>query len=209
MFGLTAFGLGLGYVIWSAHVDSDWTTFLPGLVVAGLGMGCTFAPMQTMAMQDITPRLAGAASGVINTTRQLGGVVGSAVVGAVLQNRLATALHDQAVTYSSQLPPRVPKQAFIDNFTNAAKSGFQVGRGETGGAFSFPPGTPAQVKAQMAQIAHDVFVNGYVNAMRPTLAVSISVLLIGAASTVLARRVTGAHLVERAAEAQEAAAAAG
>src|SRR5262249_62140828 len=60
--------------------------------VAGLGIGCTMSPMQTIATRNVDPRLAGAASGVLNTIRQTGSALGSAVVLAVLQNRLAAQL---------------------------------------------------------------------------------------------------------------------
>src|SRR5205807_2332888 len=71
---------------------------------AGLGLGMTFAPLTTVAMRNVKPHMAGAASGVLNTVRQVGGAIGSAVIGAVLQTRLATQLHEQAVAYSSQVP---------------------------------------------------------------------------------------------------------
>jgi hypothetical protein len=52
-------------------------------------MGLLFAPMTTIAMRNIPPQMAGAASGVFNSFRQLGSVMGSAVVGAILQAQLA------------------------------------------------------------------------------------------------------------------------
>src|SRR6266536_549801 len=49
----------------------------------------------------------------INTTRQLGGVFGSAIVGAVLQNRLAVSLHEEAVQRTAGLPEPI-RQKLID-----------------------------------------------------------------------------------------------
>ena len=43
-------------------------------IVAGIGIGCTFAPMTTVALRNVNPMMAGAASGVFNTTRQVGTV---------------------------------------------------------------------------------------------------------------------------------------
>lgn len=181
MLGVTMFGIGMGIVDWVVSPTASWVDFLPGLVVAGIGMGFTFAPMATVAMRNIEPRMAGAASGVLNTTRQLGGVLGSAIVGAVLQNRLATSLHDQAVARSAQLPEQI-RTPFINGFASAAKSGLQVGRGQSGSALHVPPGVPPQVAQQVQQIAHDVFVYGFIDAMRPSLAVSIVVLIVGGLS---------------------------
>ena len=52
--------------------------------------------MTTVAMRDIGTPVAGAASGLLNTNRQVGSVIGAAAVGALLQNRLAVALPSQA-----------------------------------------------------------------------------------------------------------------
>ncbi|WP_067464912.1 hypothetical protein [Actinomadura macra] len=61
-------------------------------------------PMVTVAMHNVEPRVAGAASGVLNTIRQIGTIVGSAAVGAVLQSRLAVALQDEASRRPMALP---------------------------------------------------------------------------------------------------------
>lgn len=180
MSGLTMFALGMGLVIRLAAPDSTWQTFILPLVLAGLGQGCTFAPMTTIAMRDITPRMAGAASGIMNTTRQLGAVMGASVVGAVLQSQLVGTLRNSAIQDSTQLPAQF-RQQFVSGFSNAVQSGLEVGVGQTGVAL--PPGLPPQTEALLQQIGHDVFASGYIAAMKPTLEVSIAVLVIGAIST--------------------------
>ena len=185
--GLTLFGLGMGLIILVAAPDSTWASFFFPAIVAGLGMGCMFAPLSSVAMRNIQPRMAGAASGVLNTARQVGGVVGSAVVGAVLQNRLASSLHDQAIVYAAQLPEQFRAQ-FVSGFSHAAQGGLAVGRGETGTPITLPPGIPAAVSQQLAQIGKSVFVHGFINAMRPTLGVSIVVILVGAISCAFIQR---------------------
>jgi len=188
--GLTLFAAGMGWIDWRADVDSTWLTFLPGLVVGGVGLGCTFAPLATVAMRNIRPQLAGAASGVLNTTRQVGGAIGSAIVGAVLQNRLAVGLHDQAVTYAAQLPPDLPqefRQRFVDGFSSAARAGFEVGTSSSSAAGRIP-GVPPQVADRIAALAHDVFAHAFVDAMRPTLLVPVVVLAIGAVSCLAIKR---------------------
>ena len=190
MVGVGLFAIGMGWLDWRASIDSTWVTFLPGLLVAGFGIGCTFAPMTTVAMRNIRPQLAGAASGVLNTTRQVGGAIGSAVVGAVLQNRLAVSLHDQAVSYSAQLPSQVPqtvRQKFVDGFSNAVKSGLAVGHSSSSSAGQVS-GAPPQVAAEIARISHDVFAYGFIDAMRPTLAVPIAVLALSSLSCLAIKR---------------------
>ena len=184
--GLSLFAIGMGLVDLVSKTDSTRTSFLAPLIVAGIGLGCLFAPMATVAMRDVKPQIAGAASGVLNTTRQLGGVIGSAAVGAVLQNRLAASLHDEARSRAQALPEQV-RGGFVAGFDKAAKSGLQVGRGQTGSASDVPKGVPAEIIARIQQIAHDVFVNAFVNAMRPTLLVPILVLAVAAVSCVFIR----------------------
>lgn len=196
MVGLAAFALGMGLVAHAAGPTSDWYSFTPWLVISGFGMGCTFAPMTTVAMRNIEPRMAGAASGVFNTTRQVGGAFGSAVVGAVLQNQLATQLHDQAVAYSAQIPAAF-RSKFVSGFSNAGSQGLQVGRGQTGTSAAIPASVPPAIRQSLAQIGHDVFANGYIGAMRPSLVVPVIAMAVASASCLLIQRRARAAEVER------------
>jgi len=81
--------LGIGSLVLLAGPAVSPVRFLPSFAVAGLGMGMVFSPMATVAMRNVSPTMAGAASGVFNSFRQLGGVIGSSVVGAILQAQLA------------------------------------------------------------------------------------------------------------------------
>jgi EmrB/QacA subfamily drug resistance transporter len=183
MAGLSLFGGGMLTFALVATTSSTWLTFALPLSVAGIGMGMIFAPMTTTAMRDIRPQQAGAASGVLNTTRQLGAAFGAAGVGAVLQNRLAVALHDQAVTASAQLP--APFQSgFVNGFSRAARNGFEVGRGQTGG-IQLPTNVPAQVADQLQRLVHEVFNQGYILAMRPTVGVGVAILALAALTCLL------------------------
>src|SRR5438128_10035564 len=121
--GLLALAAGSGYIDWAAHTSSGRWDFAPGLMLSGLGMGCIWTPLFSVATRDLRPELAGVASGVINTIQELGGVIASAAVGAVLQNQLATALHQEAVHYSGQLPAEF-RDRFVAGFGQASKTGF-------------------------------------------------------------------------------------
>jgi EmrB/QacA subfamily drug resistance transporter len=183
MFGLTLWVVGLSIVVASAHVDSDRGDLMPGLLVAGLGLGCTFAPLQTIAMRNVQPQVAGAASGMINTTRQLGAVIGSAAVGALLQNQLVTKLTDQAEVNAAGLPPQM-QQRFVDGFADAASGSLEVGAGQSGAAL--PPGTPQQI----VDLALRTFHEGYTAAMRSTLVLPLIVLALAALSVLFVRNGT-------------------
>ena len=182
MAGILLFAIGFGSLTFVAGPDSTWIDFLGPAIVSGAGMGMTFAPMTTVAMRDISPRMAGAASGVLNTTRQVGAAVGSAVVGALLQNNLATALHDQAVSHAGALPAAYREQ-FIAAFSSVASNGFEIGTGQNGA--KLPAGLPPGVAQQLTSLAHDVFVTAYIDALKPTLVVPIAVLALTALSALL------------------------
>ena len=191
--GISLFTIGFGTFAFVAGPDSTWLTFLLPAIIAGAGMGMTFAPMTTVAMRNISPRVAGAASGVLNTTRQLGAAIGSAVVGAILQNHLATTLHDQAVSHAASLPVAFRAQ-FISAFSNVASNGFEIGAGQSGA--KLPPGLPPGVATQISALAHDVFVSAYIDAMHSTLVVPIAFLAFTALTTLLIKRRPRSQQVE-------------
>jgi MFS family permease len=177
--GLTLFSLGTLVQAVVAGVGTSRWAFVPGVLLGGAGVSCIFVPMITVAMGDISPRLAGAASGVLNTMRQLGGALGGALVGAILQNRLAASLHDEAVARASQVPAQA-RAGFVDGFSRAASSGLEVGAGQTGGQVRVPPGVPEEVAHRIADVARDVFDYAFVSAMRWSLAIPSLILLAAA-----------------------------
>jgi EmrB/QacA subfamily drug resistance transporter len=181
MSGLTLFAIGIGWLALIAQPNSSWPIFMAPLIVTGLGMGCIFAPMVTVAMRNIQPQLAGAASGVLNTVRQVGLVIGTAAVGALLQNRLVSTISDQASTRSAALPPLV-RGKFVTEINKSAQSGIQVGAGQSGGSTHLGPGIPAQIVAEITRIAHEVFTSAFVTAMRQTMILPVILLAVGALS---------------------------
>ncbi len=127
------------------------------------------------------------ASGVLNTIQELGAVIAGASVGALLQNRLATALHDRAVESAGQIPIQF-RDRFVQAFGSAAKGGLEIGAGQTGGSFSIPPGVRADVVHELMQLAHSTFSLAFVDAVRPTLVLPIAVILGAALLTLVAAR---------------------
>jgi EmrB/QacA subfamily drug resistance transporter len=187
MTGLAAFALGMGLTAHAAGTNSTWHDFTPFLAIAGFGMGCTFAPMTAVAMRNIEPRMSGAASGVFNTTRQVGGALGSSVVGAVLQARLVAQMQQAAADRAAQVPQPF-RSRFLDAFGSAGQHGLSVGRGQTGTSFPIPHNLPLQVQQQLAHLGHDIFVSGYLDAMRQSLYVPVAAMAIASASCLLIQR---------------------
>ena len=56
---------------------------LPGLVVMGLGLGATFVSILGAATAGIPPRLSGLSSGLVNTSQQIGGALGLAILSGI------------------------------------------------------------------------------------------------------------------------------
>lgn len=66
--------------------------FLIPAAVMGLGQAGMWGPLSTTANRNLPPRLAGAGAGVYNTTRQIGSVIGSAAIAALMQSRLTAVM---------------------------------------------------------------------------------------------------------------------
>jgi EmrB/QacA subfamily drug resistance transporter len=170
MAGLLLFAGGMGSIALIAQANSAWYDFLLPQVVAGIGIGCTFAPMTTVALRNVNPMMAGAASGVFNTSRQVGTVIGTAGVGALLQNRLIAGFTSQVQVRAANLPLPA-RDKLVAGFQSAAKGGLEVGSG-----------------ARTTGLAGQIFTHGFVDAMRPTILVPILFLIAGAASCVFIKR---------------------
>jgi EmrB/QacA subfamily drug resistance transporter len=183
--GLLLWTIGMWTLVEFTTVDSTRWSLLPSLLIAGFGLGMTFAPLQTIAMLNIQPQVAGAASGFINTTRQLGAVIGSAAVGALLQAQLATQLPESAKENAAALPAQFRDQ-FVEGFSNPASSGLQVGAGQTG--VRLPAGIPEQVKPTILEAATKTFHEGYVTAMHYTLLLPLCVLAVAVLLVLFVRR---------------------
>jgi hypothetical protein len=138
-----------------------------------------------MAMRAAPPALAGAASGVLNTGRQLGGTLGGAVTGAVLASQLAVAMHARAAA-DARLLPADARPGFASGLARSVSTGLQAGRGQP--VAPILAGTPPSLTGQLEHLYTDVFTHGYITAMGPSLAFSVALLLAGAAACLLLRR---------------------
>ncbi|MEV7192643.1 MFS transporter [Streptomyces sp. NPDC093510] len=175
--GLSMFGIGITWILLTADTDSSWTAFIGPLFVAGLGAGCTFAPMGSEVMRSVPPHLTGAASGVNNALRQVGSVMAGVVIGAVLQAQLVSELREEAAASAGQLP-----EPYREGFTSAFAEGAEaVGVGTEQGGGSLPANLPGEVADTFQELAGKVFANGFVEALQPTMLVPAVTMFAGAA----------------------------
>ena len=108
--------LGAGLLSFSrlgAH--ASFTDLLPGMLIGGLGTGTAMGPMTTAALSTAPVDEAGVVSGVITTSRQVGGALGIAVMGAI-------------VAAAETLPKSDPRFGlqFVHGFQHALEAGAAI-----------------------------------------------------------------------------------
>jgi EmrB/QacA subfamily drug resistance transporter len=86
---------------------------LPGLIIIGLGMGCVFAPAFSTATLGVSGNEAGVASAMVNTSQQVGGSVGT----ALLSTLFASAVTSYAAGHRGA--PGLANAASIHGYTTA------------------------------------------------------------------------------------------
>jgi len=187
--GLLLFAAGMVYVVSVAAPDSGQWTFVPGLVTAGIGLGCVWTPVFGLATRDMPPSRAGIGAGVLDTVQEFGSVLATAILGAVLANRLASELVGQASAAAAGLPEQA-RAPFVDGLTRAASGGLQVGAGQAQDAL--PADVPPAVADQIGAAAHHAFAAAFTDAMDPVILVAVGVILAAVVAVLFVRSPGGA-----------------
>jgi hypothetical protein len=92
--GMSLLGVGL---LWFTQISVDgsyWTDLFPGFLLIGIGMPFVFVPVTIAAVAGVSHDEAGLASGLINTSQQIGGALGIAVLSAIANSVTSTAVED-------------------------------------------------------------------------------------------------------------------
>ena len=117
VFGMSLLTLGLLYFTQVSVGGSYWADLFPGFLLIGLGMPFCFVPITIAAVAGTTQEDAGLASGLINTSQQIGGALGIAILSTV-----ATSVADNRLADGVSSP-----QAFVDGYRWAFWVGAAVG----------------------------------------------------------------------------------
>ncbi len=85
--GLTIATIGLALFTQVSVTGTYWSEIFPGVAVMSIGMGLTFVPLTLLATTNVSNADAGLASGIFNTSQQIGGALGLAVLSTLAASR--------------------------------------------------------------------------------------------------------------------------
>jgi EmrB/QacA subfamily drug resistance transporter len=95
--GLTALAGGLAYFTQISVHGTYLVDLMPGFLLIGMGLGLSLVPISIAALAGIEPAEAGLASGLINTSQQIGGALGIAALSTIATSRTDDALGNGAL----------------------------------------------------------------------------------------------------------------
>jgi hypothetical protein len=95
--GCALAGLGLFLVDWKLTATTSVAALVWPLAIAGLGFGIALVTMTAAVLTLVPPEQSGMAASTVNTSRELGGVFGVAVLGAVVNAQLTSGLSEKLV----------------------------------------------------------------------------------------------------------------
>ncbi|MFI9614389.1 MFS transporter [Streptomyces sp. NPDC052023] len=99
-------------------VDSSYVVdILPGLILVGLGMGLTYMPVFATVTAGVAPQDSGVTSATLNTSQQVGGSIGTALLNTIANTSTAAFLTAQ-LTRSAE-PAEVAREAVVHGYTVA------------------------------------------------------------------------------------------
>jgi EmrB/QacA subfamily drug resistance transporter len=116
IFGMSMLTLGLLYFTQVSVGGSYWADLFPGFLILGVAIPFVFVPVTIAALAGTKPDEAGLASGLINTSQQIGGAVGIAILSTI-----AVSTTDDAVAQGTAVP-----QALTDGFVASFWAGAAI-----------------------------------------------------------------------------------
>ncbi|WP_457320529.1 MFS transporter [Roseateles sp. P5_E11] len=145
-----------------------WTGFLPGIVVLGVGMSVTVAPLTTAVMNAAGADAAGVASGINNAVSRAAGVLAIAALGALMAWAFGVALRGQLDHHGV---PAAVASLVLEQQSRLA-------------AIELPRDIDAATRAAAQSAIHEAFISGY----RWVMGVSAALCVLGAAVAAMLMR---------------------
>ncbi|TWF33853.1 EmrB/QacA subfamily drug resistance transporter [Chitinophaga polysaccharea] len=142
--------LWLSFVKQTQGPADYWTTFFPGMLVLGLGMSFTVAPLTATVMGAVSPHLSGTASGINNAVSRLAGVFANAVFGALAVLFFSAVVQQRIAALSLTSAQRAAVMEQTVNLGNAA----------------VPAGIAASQHSKIVAVYHQGFIDAYGNILR-------------------------------------------
>ncbi|MEU3791884.1 MFS transporter [Streptomyces fructofermentans] len=118
--GFLVAGIGM-LLLTQLEIGSSYAgLLLPAQLLLGLGMGTAFMPAMSLATHGIEPRDAGVASAMVNTSQQVGGAIGTALLNTIAASATTAYLKDHLGGAGSKAQQQlVQMEGLVHGFTNA------------------------------------------------------------------------------------------
>ncbi|MYW44377.1 MFS transporter [Streptomyces sp. SID161] len=103
------------------EIDSSYAALLlPAMLLLGLGMGTAFMPAMSLATQGVQPRDAGVASAMVNTSQQVGGAIGTALLNTIAASATTSYIKDHIAAASAKPQQQLVKlEGMVHGYTAA------------------------------------------------------------------------------------------
>jgi EmrB/QacA subfamily drug resistance transporter len=108
-------------VLTQLEIGSSYATLLlPGQLLLGLGMGTAFMPAMSLATYGVEPRDSGVASAMVNTSQQVGGAIGTALLNTIAASATTSYIKDHLAGAGSKTQAQlVQLQGQVHGYTSA------------------------------------------------------------------------------------------
>jgi EmrB/QacA subfamily drug resistance transporter len=169
-FGPLTAALGLTMLIRTDVASDYFTVILPAFLVLAAGMAMTMSPMTAAVMGSVETRHAGVASAATNTSREIGGVFGIALLGAVVTSAFTRGFVARLIAggFGSRAAGQI-----------AATAGAQAAAGRVTVDTVLQSAPPGTTRLQ-AQVVVDAVHSSFVHAMHVGMSVAVGFMVLAA-----------------------------
>jgi EmrB/QacA subfamily drug resistance transporter len=171
--GCVLFGLGLIFADGALRPHPAYISLMLALALTGVGVGATVVPITSAALTAVPPQRSGMAASATNTSREVGAVVGVAVLGAIVNAQL-----------HSYLDVRLKRLGIPPAFEKVIIQGVETGKAPAG---SNPAAGYGKIVQEVLNAAYSAFHQGLHVALELSAALVFAVA-IGTGLTAVLRR---------------------